>query len=74
MDGAILPYDGCPSCHGLMMLEEAEFLDKEEVFGFRCRRCGAHESRSALPRGAPACPAAVAIGVDQRVTRVAEAA
>jgi len=73
MEGAVLPYDGCPSCHGLMVLEAAEIHDAEEVFGFRCRRCGAHEIRSMLPQrgrhaGARAA-APVERGVDRQVIR-----
>lgn len=54
IEGAVLPYNLCPSCHGLMVIEMAEILDTEEVYGFHCLRCGAHDMRSALPRGAVA--------------------
>jgi hypothetical protein len=57
MEGSIVPYDGCPSCHGLMVLETAEIGEEDEVFGFRCRRCGAHQSRWMPPHGVAAVQA-----------------
>lgn len=45
IDGALLPYDACRGCHGLMSIETVESFRCEEIYTFKCHRCGSTEQR-----------------------------
>ena len=46
IDGALLPYDACRGCHGLMSIETVEGRGTEDIYTFKCRRCGSREQRN----------------------------
>jgi hypothetical protein len=45
VEGAVLPYEACSECLGLMRITTIDSGVREDIFTFECRRCGATDSR-----------------------------